>query len=414
MKRSLLKQMCNEWRGNLWVIAGLTVVSSAVWILCAQLYGILRPTFYPMGFEDEGLYIMSVHDVPEGESNKSGQDSKALADRNGDLRALLKEFRENPNVEVAGLSMNGTPYQRSWYASLWLAEEPDTTGYSGYTKFMTPEMVRVLGLRSSTGKSTEELEAVLRKGEVLITTRPGVDEEVAESGGYLPAAMIGKKVTGEAGGTSEYVVGDVVDVMRESMFYRPMGTIIKPLAEENPYVVGEIAVRVKPGMGEAFMDDFESKGEMQERGCIYLSAPDKVTYRRMSAEQSEIVSTRLYVSLICFIFIIIFLGLLGSFWFRVQQSTGEIAIRKVCGASRRAIFHRIIGEGMILLLVATALAAAAAWTIIFKSDPGEDHMPALIIELLTFVIVSVCVVVSLWWPARRAMRIEPAIAIKDE
>ena len=92
MKRSLLKQMCNEWRGNLWVIAGLTVVSSAVWILCAQLYGILRPTFYPMGFEDEGLYIMSVHDVPEGESNKSGQDSKALADRNGDLRALLKEF----------------------------------------------------------------------------------------------------------------------------------------------------------------------------------------------------------------------------------------------------------------------------------------------------------------------------------
>lgn len=98
----------------------------------------------------------------------------------------------------------------------------------------------------------------------------------------------------------------------------------------------------------------------------------------------------------------------------MQQRTGEIAIRKVCGASRRAIFHRIIGEGMILLLVATALAAAAAWTIIFKSDPGEDHMPALIIELLTFVIVSVCVVVSLWWPARRAMRIEPAIAIKDE
>lgn len=226
--------MCNEWRGNLWIITGLTVVSVAVWILCSQLYGILRPTFYPMGFEDEGLYIMAVHDVPASGSESGNAEVPAASGRNSDIRELLKAFRGNPNVEVAGLSMFGTPYHRSWNGSLWLAGEKDSTGYSGYTKLMTPEMVRVLSLRSTTGKTPDELEALLRKGYVLVTSRPGLDEEIVESGGYLPSAMIGRKVTNEPGGAGGYVVGDVVDVMRESMFYRPYGTIIIPLDEEIP------------------------------------------------------------------------------------------------------------------------------------------------------------------------------------
>lgn len=180
-------------------------------------------------------------------------------------------------------------------------------------------------------------------------------------------------------------------------------------------MVGEIAVRVKPGKGEAFVSDFENSAELQGRGGVWLGAPEKITYRRMASEQSDIVSARLYVSLICFIFIIIFLGLLGSFWFRVHQRTGEIAIRKVCGASRMAVFRRIIGEGMILLLIATCLTAAAGWTVMLQSGfSADDLRESFVIELLVFTIVAVCVVVSLWWPSRRAMKIEPALAIKDE
>lgn len=414
MKRALLKQMRNEWKGNLWIIAGLTIVSIAIWILCAQLHGILHPTLLPMGFNDENLYVMTIHDVKADADSEPVAVENAQADRNRDIRMLLEEYRSNPNVEVAGLSWNGTPYQRSWNTTLWPTDGTDSVGYNGFTKMITPEMVRVLGLKSATGKSADELEAILRRGEVLITTRPGMDEEIIESGGRHPLDLIGKKVKDAPDGEAKYMVGDVVDVLRESMFNRSYGNLIVPMSEEQPFLVSEIAVRVKAGHGDAFMEDFENRPEMQGIRSIYVSAPEKVSYKRMAAEQADIVSARLYGALICFVFVIIFLGLLGSFWFRVQQRVQEIAIRKVCGASRGAIFRRIIGEGLILLLSATVLSAAIAWTVMLKTDPGSDNMEMLGMEATAFCIVAVSVIVSLWWPAHRAMNTEPAIAIKEE
>lgn len=414
MKRVLLKQMLGEWRGNLWIVVGLTIVSLAIWILGSQLYGILLPTFYPMGFEDERLYVMTINDAPKAADDSQTDNGDETADKNEDIRTLLKEYRNNENVEVAGLSRDCTPYERSWGTYLYLAEENDTVGYRAYTKLYTPEMVRVMGLKSATGKSTEDLEEILRKGDVLITTLPGKEDEIREAGGFLPEYMAGKKVKDDPDGEPKYKVGDVVEVMRDSKFNRSFGTLIVPISESNPMLVSEIAVRVKPGREDAFIADFESKPEMQGIRSVYLGAPQKVTYSRMAAEQADKVSSRLYVALICFIFVIIFLGLLGTFWFRVQQRIGEIAIRKVCGASNGDIFRRIIGEGLILLLFATALTGIIAWAIILKADIETDRQEAAVIEALAFVIVAASIVIALWWPARRAMRIEPAVAVKDE
>ena len=90
MKRALLKQMRNEWKGNLWIIAGLTIVSIAIWILCAQLYGILHPTLLPMGFDDENFYVMTIHDVKADADSEPVAVENAQADRNRDIRVLLE------------------------------------------------------------------------------------------------------------------------------------------------------------------------------------------------------------------------------------------------------------------------------------------------------------------------------------
>lgn len=115
----------------------------------------------------------------------------------------------------------------------------------------------------------------------------------------------------------------------------------------------------------------------------------------------------------------IFLGLLGTFWFRVQQRVAEIAIRKVCGASNMAIFMRIIGEGIILLLMASVIGAILFWTAYYLDYISTFPIMAekdvnLYAELFTVIVVGIGIIISLSWPAYKAMHIEPAIAVKDE
>ena len=51
-----------------------------------------------------------------------------------------------------------------------------------------------------------------------------------------------------------------------------------------------------------------------------------------------------------------FLGLLGTFWFRTQQRRSEIALHKAHGATDRAIFSRLLSEGILLLAIVTPVA----------------------------------------------------------
>ena len=125
---------------------------------------------------------------------------------------------------------------------------------------------------------------------------------------------------------------------------------------------------------------------------------------------------RMYLVVIGFMVIIIFIGLLGTFWFRVQQRTGEIAIRRVCGASRGSIFRRLIGEGIVLLVVATLIAAGVGWFLAFGLNYFEHYTvrELLLLEIATFIVAIIGIALSIVAPAWLAMRIEPARAVKDE
>lgn len=416
MKRALYRQMRHEWRDNLWLVIGLSVVGLAVWGLGAQLYGTLKYAFLPMGFEDKDLYIVAVGDVSADNEDYVDYGEDGAGMRDNDIRTLLQEYRSNPNVEAAAISSCGSPYMVSRYWTCFLADEADSLGYIGSSKSISPEMVDVLGLKSATGESGESLKKMLEEGKILITSLPRQEGELRESGKHLPEDYKGKKVKDNPDGDAGYVVGDVVDVIRQSRFHTPRGMFLMPLGDADLGRVTEIMVRVKPGRGEAFVGDYESRREMQRLHNVSLGVPAKVAFDREAAERDDTVNARLFVSLIVFLFVIIFLGLLGSFWFRVQQRTGEIAIRKVCGATDRDIFRRLIGEGMILMVLSALLSGCVGWVTLLNIDTlsPSEIMEAFMAEGISILVVVSGVVLSIWWPASKAMKIEPALAIKDD
>ena len=79
-----------------------------------------------------------------------------------------------------------------------------------------------------------------------------------------------------------------------------------------------------------------------------------------------------------------------------------------------------MSEGMLLLVVVTPLAVAAdvllahfelnAWLNGTTLEPAR----LLLCVALTFVSVALMILVGIWYPARRAMKVQPAEALHDE
>jgi putative ABC transport system permease protein len=121
-----------------------------------------------------------------------------------------------------------------------------------------------------------------------------------------------------------------------------------------------------------------------------------------------------------FLLVAVFLGFLGSFWFRTQQRVPEIALRKVNGATQWQIFRRLISEGLIMLLISTIIFTPIYFYLVnvvgasienFIFDNNSVNFVAYVITLL---ILAAMIIAGIWFPARKAMKVEPANALKEQ
>lgn len=109
-------------------------------------------------------------------------------------------------------------------------------------------------------------------------------------------------------------------------------------------------------------------------------------------------------------------GIYGTVSYWVKQRTPEIGIRMALGADEKNIFRLILTRGMLFILAGLALGIAGALaatrliaSLLFGVTPSDPATFAAIAALLTLVALVAC-----WVPARRAMRVDPIIALRYE
>ncbi len=110
------------------------------------------------------------------------------------------------------------------------------------------------------------------------------------------------------------------------------------------------------------------------------------------------------------------LGIYGVMSHAVTQRTREIGIRMALGAQPNRVFRIIIGQGMALTLIGVivGIMSASALTRILRSllygvSPLEPFVFALIASLLILIAAGSC-----YFPARRATKIDPVNALREE
>ncbi|MDE6153804.1 MAG: ABC transporter permease, partial [Muribaculaceae bacterium] len=129
---------------------------------------------------------------------------------------------------------------------------------------------------------------------------------------------------------------------------------------------------------------------------------------------------RNFVICALFLLVVIFLGFLGTFWFRTQQRVGEIAVRKVNGATNSNIFTRFISEGLILFAISALIAVIIIIAVISTGILDDADIPLNGYKyfyggfIVTAISMSALIICGIWAPARRATRINPSYALKDQ
>jgi putative ABC transport system permease protein len=110
------------------------------------------------------------------------------------------------------------------------------------------------------------------------------------------------------------------------------------------------------------------------------------------------------------------IGLFGVMAYLVSQRTREIGVRLALGATRYAVFRSILGRGVLLAGVGAGIGVAAAFLLshvmesLLFSVSRTDATTFVAVPLVLLAIAAL----ACWVPARRAMRVDPVVALRAE
>ena len=199
----------------------------------------------------------------------------------------------------------------------------------------------------------------------------------------------------------------------EAQFFYPFMQLpekLMPLAADAVAVVLRTAGDPAAVMGPVR----RAVAQIDSREVIYgVQTMDEVIAGSLAARRLSMILLGIFAALAL---VLSCVGIYGVISYVVGQRTHEIGVRMALGAQRRDVMRLVLGEGarMALVGVAAGIAAALGLTRLMANQlfgvTAQDPLTfAAVAVVLTLVALLAC-----YLPARRAVRVDPMVALRYE
>ena len=368
------------------------------------LRSLIRVQSVPLGFEPEGVLSLTVM-LPD-----KGYEEEDVRFRF--YQRSLEEIRRLPGVESAGATLCAPLEGRCWGSVYMVSDRPmppPTDIPSSAFNVVDPGYFATLRIPLLAGRFFTEADRA-DSAKVVI-----VNESFAKR--WWPnESPLGKRVKQgfpQDDRPFREIVGVVGDVAQEGLDLPVQTEVYLPLAQDSDTAITFVARTASDPMSLA----------RAATAAIHRVDPNQSVswVQPLTRLVVESVARRKFTTLLLGLFgalalILASVGIYGVVSYGVAQRTREIGIRTALGAGPREVLRLVFAQALRLAAVGLLVGGAGALlltrflqSLLFQTPPFDPSTFAGVGVLLTGVVLLACAN-----PARRALRVNPTIALRSE
>ena len=327
---------------------------------------------------------------------------------------LERRLESQPGIAAVAYADGRPPITAGQHNNFDLEQYPAGAGESQPVTAwvgISPDYVNVMGMRLIEGRLLDErdIDAQLSRQNLLSVI---VDQAWAQRF-FKNESAVGKRLKSGGCSTCEWttVVGVVSDVTYDGLDQSRQGTVYFATSDQ-PFRYLAVRTRGDPNQEAAtvarIVRELEPGAPLSE-----LATVDQLIDQSLVRPQSISVLVAGFAGVALLLSII---GIYGVMGYYVQQHLKEIGIRMALGGSRGDVARLVVGQGMTVVIggviAGTALALAATRlmsSLLFGVGATDPLAFTGVASLMVSVALIACAV-----PAWRAMRVQPAVVLRNE
>jgi predicted permease len=349
----------------------------------------------------------------------------SAATTSAETRARLREFddkmRSLPGVEAVSVTLGSRPMIHDSSLPFWIVGQPKPANDNELPQAMfylvEAGFQQAMGItlqrgRFVTPQDNENGPAVIDIDDVFARTYFPHENPIGKHV-HLEQFNVQAEIVGVVGHIKQWGPGGDAKSAVEAQFFYPFMQLpekIMPLAADAVAVVlrtqGDPAAIMGPVRGAV--------GQIDPREVIYaVRTMDEVVASSLAARRLTMILLGTFAALAL---VLSCVGIYSVISYMVGQRTHEIGVRMALGAQPSDVLRLVLGQGarMALMGVAIGIAAALALTRLMANElfgvTAHDPLTFVAVAiLLTLVALLAC-----YLPARRAMSVDPMVALRHE
>jgi len=391
--------------------ASLVAAEVALSVVLLVGAGLLGRGFLSLLGTSSGLapeQVLTLHlAIPDDRFFKDGALDAELPARL--LEPVLESVRALPGVASAGMT-SVLPIQRAWNNARYLVEgEPVPAPGDeprAERRATSPGYFAAMGIPLRQGRDFTALDAAPEQSGVVI-----VNEALARR--HFPAgAALGQRL--RIGAATYTIVGVVGDVRQAGLEREPLAEFHVP--HGRPWGDDGLVLVVRTTVPPETLVPAIREAIRRVDGTVPV-------YRALTMEQvisQSLAMRRLVLGLLagfaCLAVVLAAFGLHGVVSLRVSQRTRELGVRMAVGARPADVFRLVMGQGAAMTAVGLGAGLVAAFVLaqVLASQwhgvsAGDPWTFGAVAALLAAVAMVAC-----WVPARRATRMDPLQALRQD